>query len=198
MIIKKRQSNKAFTLVETLVSVAIFSLLSVGIVNVFVSALKTQSRILQSQLLMEQGNYVLDYMTKAIRMAKKDTVGGCVTINENYAVGSSPASITFLSYDTKAAEYRCRRFILSGDAIMEQRSSDATSASLSSAVAITSSKVKITNLSINVRGDVTSPADDLEQPLTTIMVVMEPSSQLMSASMKVTVQTSVSERQLDI
>lgn len=187
------QRKNGYTLVETLVSIAIFSLLSVGIINIFTSILKTQTRILQDQEVMDQSNYSLEYMGKILRMAKKDLTGDC-TGEANTSYGISSNQVTFLAYDTKAEEYRCRRFSFASDSINESKSSDETSDNLSTAEAITSSKVKITALTFAVTGD----GVDTIQPKVTIMIEMEPTSQILSADVNIIVQTSISQRQLDI
>jgi len=199
MINKDRKKENGYTMVETLVSIAIFSLLSVGIVNTFVSAVKTQSRILQNQTLMEQANYTLDYMSKALRMAITDETGAC-TGNIGYNYGVEANQITFLSYDKKAEEYRCRRFSFANDAINESKSTNTTFNGLQTAVPVTSSKVKVSNLSIVVTGDYIDGegVQDNKQPKVVIMIKMGPAYQTMAADLEITVQTSISQRQLDV
>jgi prepilin-type N-terminal cleavage/methylation domain-containing protein len=193
MINNQEQRNKGYTLVETLVSIVIFSFLSVGVVNVFVSAMKTQTRILYNQELMEQSSYSLEYMGKLLRMVKKDVTGDCTgTANENYGVASD--QITFLVYDTKEGEYMCRRFSLADGVISESKSTDETAENLATASEITSSKVNVTELIFNVIGD----GEDDAQPKTTILIRMEPTSQSLSENLGIVVQTSISQRQLDI
>lgn len=188
----KKEKLKAFTLVETVVSIALFGFISVILVNIFVSALRTQTRILQNQELMEQSSYSLEYMTRFLRMAKKDTAGSCTgTPNANYGVGTN--AITFLAYDTNAAEYRCRRFLKDGDAIKEMRSIDTTSANLGTAQAITSSKIKINGLIFGVTGNV---VPDTVQPKVTVMVDIKSSD--LAGSPEIFIQSSVSQRDLDI
>jgi len=199
MIGKKRKKEKGYTMIETLVSIAIFSLLSVGIVNTFVSAIKTQSRILQNQTLMEQANYALDYMTKALRMAITDETGGCTgSIGYNYGIESN--QITFLSYDKNAGEYRCRRFSFENNTINEKKSSNATFNGLqATGVPIISSKVTVSNLGLIVTGDnITGGVQDNYQPKISIMIKVEPTYKTMVADLEITVQTSISQRQLDV
>ena len=188
----KKEKLKAFTLVETVVSIALFGFISVILVNIFVSALRTQTRILQNQELMEQSSYSLEYMTRFLRMAKKDVDGSCTgTPNANYGVGTN--AITFLAYDTNAAEYRCRRFLKDGDVIKEMRSTDTTSGNLGTAQAITSSKIKINGLIFGVTGNV---VPDTVQPKVTVMVDIKSSD--LAGSPEIFIQSSVSQRDLDI
>jgi len=192
-MINNKGTTKGFTLVETLVSIAIFGLLSTALVNIFVSGIKTQARIMQNQELMEQSSYSLEYMGKVIRMAKKDEAGGCTgTANVNY--GGTTTSIYFLAYDSIALDYRCRRFFLDTDyAIKEERSSDLARTFSASPSPLTSSRVKVNNIRFAVTGDGT----DSLQPKTTIMMYMESNSTATNPP-KLIIQTSISQRQLDI
>jgi len=193
----KNQKIKGFTLVETLVSLFIFGMMSVALVNIFVSGLNTQTRILQNQDLMNQASYSLEYMGKLIRMAEKDTTGDCAPAGESYGVGGSYPnnSITFLAYDTKAAGYRCIQFLLDGNAIKERRSTTASMAQLQTAQAITSSSVYVINegLYFFVSGDVLG---DQRQPMITILINIR--YNILPTPPYLTMQTTISQRKLDI
>lgn len=193
----KNQKTKGFTLVETLVSLFIFGMMSVALVNIFVSALNTQTRILQNQDLMNQASYSLEYMGKLIRMAERDETGACAPTGESYGVGGSyPAnSITFLAYDTKAAGYRCIQFLLEGNAIKEKRSTTASKDNFQTAQAITSASVYLITdgLYFFVNGDVVG---DQRQPMVTILINMRYNA--LPAPPYLTMQTTISQRKLDI
>jgi type II secretory pathway component PulJ len=189
---KITENSKAFTMIETLVSVAIFAFISVVLVNIFVAAINTQMRILRNQELMEQSSYSLEYMGKILRTAYKDATGSCTgTANTNFGVGTN--SLTFLAYDRIAGEYYCRQFLLDSSALKERRSTSANSTDLGTAQAITSSKVKVDGLTFAVTGDTVS---DLLQPKVTIMIRMK--SNVTDNPPQITIQTSVSQRNLDI
>ena len=65
-------NNKGFTLVEMLVSFAIFSIV-IGIsTGVFASMIKSQKYSLDTNQLLNQTSYFVEYMSRAIRMAVKD------------------------------------------------------------------------------------------------------------------------------
>lgn len=192
-MMKKTEKSKAFTMVETLVSICLFGFISVVLINVFVMAIKAQSRILQNQELMDQSTYALEYMGKILRVAQKDLTGDCTgTAGESYGTAIAD-SITFVAYDTAEEEYRCRQFILDGTVIKERRSSDETSANLGTAQEMTSSKVKVEGLTFAVTGDASG---DSIQPKVTIMIKME--SNVSPNPPQITIQTSVSKRELDI
>lgn len=193
-MINKNQKTKGFTLVETLVSLLIFGFISIILVNVFVSVLNSQKRILQNQELMNSSSYALDYMTKLIRMAEKDDDGYCTgTAGKNYDLTAAVDSITFLAYDIKSSSYKCIQFLLDGTTIKEKKSTDNSVSNLGVAQAITSSSVQVTGLTFGLTGDGT----DTLQPKVTVMIKMK-SASLSSNAPSLVVQTSVSQRKLDI
>lgn len=194
-MIKNKSNSKGFTLVETLTSLFIFGMMSVALVNIFVSGTNTQGRILRNQELMNQSSYALERMSRAIRMATVDSTGDCAGVaGENYGLSSS--TIYFLSWDAKLATpaYICRSFLLDGGVIKERRSSDATRANLSAAQAVTATSVIVSDLTFNITGDTVG---DLLQPKVTIKIEMESNTGI-STGPYMTVQTSVSQRRLDI
>lgn len=186
-MMNNNQKTKGFTLIEMLVSILIFGFISVLLVNIFTSVLDTQTRILQNQGLLNQSSYALEYMSKAIRMAEKDSDGSCIGAEhagENYATGTD--SISFLTYDNK-----CLKFLLDNGAIEEIRSTDENPGT--TAVPITSSSVSVDGLTFNVLGD----GDDEDQPRITIMIKMR-ALPLVTSSPVLIVQTTISQRKLNI
>lgn len=74
----RRESGAGFTIIELMVSMVIF-LLVVGVVStIFISFIKQQRQVLANTQLLNQISYAQEYMSKALRMAKKDTVGSCI------------------------------------------------------------------------------------------------------------------------
>ncbi|HNY36103.1 MAG TPA: type II secretion system protein [Candidatus Pacearchaeota archaeon] len=193
-MINNNQKTKGFTLIEMLVSILIFGFISVLLVNIFTSVLDTQTRILQNQGLLNQSSYALEYMSKAIRMAEKDSDGSCIgaeNAGENYATGTD--SISFLTYDTKTLTYKCLKFLLDNGAIEEIRSTDENPGT--TAVPITSSSVSVDDLTFNVSGD--GSAEDMNQPRITIMIKMKALPLAMYSPVLI-VQTTISQRKLNI
>lgn len=183
-MIKNKQKSKGFTMIETLVSIVIFGVISIILVNVFVSVLNTQKRILQNQEIMNQASYTLERLTKIIRMAKNDVTGGCVgTALKNYS--STANSITFLDYDD-----HCTQFILEGTAIKEKKSTSGDS-SFESNQAVTASSVKVDSFLIQVVGDAVNA-----QPKVTMTIKM--SYNTLFSSPNLIVQTTISQRKLNM
>lgn len=180
------KNNKGLTLIETLVSIVLFGIISTLLVNIFVVSIRTQSRVVANQELVEQSTYALDYMASKIRMAIKDEAGSCNGTPSNYSTGEN--SIRFISYDSVNSKYVCREFILEENIIKERVSTDETSNLLGSSIPITSNAFNVSGLKFTATGD-----DGINQPRATIAITMS-----RSTSAKLTVQTTVSKRQLDL
>lgn len=198
MITLKRQSDKnGFTLIEMLAAIGIFGTLMVVLSGIFLSAMKSQLQIAYTQYLISDANDALDYMGRTIRMAQRDdalgTGGGCVGTPRYGFFPSNEAatSITFLDY-----EGYCHQFFLEDGMIKETISSDDTASGFVSepVYEITSERSNITDLQFNVHGG----ADvDNQQPIVTILMEAEASVQSTEKLPSITVQTSISQRNLD-
>lgn len=190
-MIKNNKNIKSFTLIEVLVSIVIFTIAIAGLAVIFLSIVQTQTKILQTQYIMSQASYVVEYMGNALRLAIKDTAGACTGIvNRDYNPADQPSAsstITFLNYDGK-----CRQFLLSGAVIQERVSTNGSSGSLGAAIDLTSSKVIVESLAFLAKGDIAP-----YQPKVTVMVKMEPVSTLANPP-QLTIQTTLSQRQLNI
>lgn len=188
-----KKLNKGFTLVETLVSIALFGIISLILINVFIVSIKTQTRILQGQELVEQSSYALEYMGSKMRMAIKDETGSCIGLsNVGKSYGLDTNSIIFLSPDSANIDnYLCRQFFLDSNSIKERVSVD-TSVPGGSGNIITSPSFNADNLTFYVKGD-----ESNLQPRVTISIVMHKEDKGDNIS-KMIVQTTISKRQIDI
>src|SRR3989339_715055 len=62
-----------FTLIEMIVAMAIFGVLAVSITGIFISVIKSQRLALAQNSIQESGRYILESMTKEIRMSQEIT-----------------------------------------------------------------------------------------------------------------------------
>lgn len=173
MVVKN--NKKAFTLVELLVAVAIFSIIGGIASGIFVSALRAQKKSLVYQELLSQTSYLMEYMSRALRMARKDIDGVCIDAKLNYKIVDS--GIKFMNY-----KGGCQKFYLSGNQLKEEKGaviSDLTSAGLS-----------VSNFNINLFGQT---QDDNLQPRLSFFLTIEEKEES-----KIKIQTTVSQRSLDI
>ena len=98
--------KNAFTLIEIMVAVAIFAILLTAFTGFFLSAVQAQRKTLASQELIDNVSYNLEYMSRAIRMARKDMAGSCLTTAKyNYETNAERNRIKFINYDGVCQEF---------------------------------------------------------------------------------------------
>lgn len=184
---KKFKTQKGLTLVEMLVAVALFFIIIVAISGLFISAIRGQTNALASQRLLDQTSYSLEYMSRALRMAKKQT-------------SSLPSclSSTGLNYEIVAGHLRfinhlenddCQEFFLE-DAKLKQKKNN-----LTETLELTSAKLRITSLRFSLSGE--TQGEDL-QPKVTIFLEIKGAGQRIEEQPLMKIQTTISQRNLDI
>ncbi len=72
-----------FTLIELIVVMGVFMFVIGAAIGIFISIVQHQKKILAEQELLNQVSYVEEYMSKAMRMATKDTAGNCLVDNSS-------------------------------------------------------------------------------------------------------------------
>ncbi|MEK9135252.1 MAG: type II secretion system protein [Patescibacteria group bacterium] len=167
--------KNGFTLVEMIVTMGIFSLLIGSLAAVFTQILQSQRKISSTQELLGQTSYVLEYMSRAIRMAKKDTGGICIPSNLNYS--QTATGIKFLNYNSV-----CQEFYLESGQLKENKGGVVSP--------LTSSHLNV--LSFDIVDFGWTQTDD-NQPKVTLFLNIEGNNQS-----KIKVQTAVTQRNLDI
>jgi len=111
--------NKGFTLIELLVTALIFSIVIGAAMGVFVSAIKLQRYNLVHYQLLNQTSYAVEYMSRMIRMARKDDDGSCIGLGKNFEERLVPGSggivgLMFENYDGV-----CKSFFLKNGQLMD-------------------------------------------------------------------------------
>lgn len=89
------KKNKGFTIIELLVVVSVFSSIVFIISSLFISVFKQQRKTLNQQELLNQTGYVVEYMGRALRMAKEDVSAenSCITSGtRNYQITTEAGS----------------------------------------------------------------------------------------------------------
>ena len=74
-------SSKGFTIVEILVASAILVVIISVASGLFVSLVRHQRRVMDKQELLNQTSYIIEYMSRALRMARKDGTGVCLSVS---------------------------------------------------------------------------------------------------------------------
>jgi prepilin-type N-terminal cleavage/methylation domain-containing protein len=184
-------NKKAFTLAEIIVAVAIFSMIISVFLGFISSSIKNQQRILSLQELLANVSYDLEYMSRAIRMAKKDHDGACLTSSGekyNYETNATRDRIRFLNYDDK-----CQEFFLEDGILKERKSTDDTATNFATALPLTPSSLDITSFIIG-RSDSWGQSQ-LTQPKVTFSLHVEKDSDEIPIS--IDIQTTTSQRNLN-
>jgi prepilin-type N-terminal cleavage/methylation domain-containing protein len=177
-----------FTLVEVLVSLSLFSVIAVAVLGVFVSAVKSQRRVLAQQQMTDQASYLIEYISRDIRMAHKDLTGDCIPGGYNYQTSSVSGVIElrFLDYENK-----CSRFFLDTDKIIKVQKSFNNFPPVSETIYPLVSDNFTVN-SFKIIGSGWQQGDSL-QPSITFYINMTGRD-----SIKTQLQTTVSQRNIDI
>ncbi len=178
----KKQKNKGFTLVELLVGVAVFALVGGIASGILVSGLRAQRKSLAYQEILDQTSYLMEYISRAVSMAKKDDVGGiinCLTGDKvNYEINPSTQGIKFRNYKNE-----CQEFYLENNQLKENKAGNIYN--------LTSSGLQVTYFNIGPLD--TWDQDDDSQPRVTLSLAIQGKEQS-----KIKIQTTISQRNLDV
>ncbi len=98
----KNHSEAGFTLVEMLVSVFIFSIVVIIVSDVFVSALNSQKAAYRVQQVEENVNYIVERMTKEIRVSE---LTGVEPADSGVCPSNPATKITLRHPDNGTIEY---------------------------------------------------------------------------------------------
>lgn len=186
MICSKFQASsfkkRGFTLIEIVVVTAIFSIIIVTVIGVFISAIRTQRYCLTAQQLLDQTSYTIEYMGRMIRMAKKDDNGSCtVTPKSNYWLSPDQKRLKFKNYHTQ-----CQEFYFEDSRLYQKIGIDI--------LPLTSNDLEIKNtFKFYLSGET---QDDNLQPRVTIF--MEAEGIHSDPRPKIKIQTTLSQRDLDV
>lgn len=170
-------NEKGITLVEMLVVIGIFSLIAGAISGPFLSGISSQRKILANQEILDQTSYVLEYMSRALRMAKKDQNGTCIPAKTNYQKLAN--GIKFLNYNNE-----CQQFYLEQSQLKENKAG--------TILPLTSNLIKVRSFRIQLSGE--TQTDNL-QPRVTIFLEVEGRGK---NPPKIQIQTTISQRNLDV
>jgi len=192
MMKKTKSKNSAgFTLIEMLIVALILSILVAAIIGVFVSVVRVQRYTLATQLLLDQTSYNMEYMSRYLRMAKKEQDENCVSDCPEGISGSN-----YCYYDLEKEEpgikfldgnRKCRAFARknSSENMLKE------SVEGSDWLPLFSDDFRIDSFNIKVAGD----GEDKLQPRVTFLLDIEADAGGFTPNMKI--QTTVSQRDLD-
>lgn len=196
--VKCRQ--RGVTLVELIVVLAVFAIVIGAAVDIFISIVQHQRRILAQQEFSNQISYVMEYMSRSMRMSIKDTAGTCLS--------GSPGSLYALTrYNESSTFYEgikfianngvCQEFFLDragGGAVLKEMKYG-----LLDSQSILSSKfiVNYARFIINGNKNITAATqNDLLQPRITMVLSID--TQIIGTQQTKIFQTTVSQRNLNV
>jgi prepilin-type N-terminal cleavage/methylation domain-containing protein len=171
-----------YTLIEVLVAITIFVVIIAGPTGFFISSLKSQRKALSTMEIVDNSSYILEYISRALRMAKKDDLDGisCLSGDKvNYEITYSGQGIKFKNYNGQ-----CQEFYLEGGQLKENKAGNI--------LPITPPDLEVSNLKFQISGE--GQADNL-QPRVTIFFEIRKKSQ---PETKIQFQTTISQRNLDV
>ena len=176
-------------MVEILVSIAIFSLLIAGPTGFFISSIKGQKKALSTQELIDNASYFLEYFSRAVRMAQKEkNIGSpeaCLSFDGiNYELTEGPG-IKFINYKGE-----CQKIYLESSTkrLKEERGGQETGY-------LTSVNLEVVDFQVKLFGETQS---DNFQPKVTVLLKMKGTSQSEEMNPEISIQTTLSQRNLDI
>jgi len=182
------KEEKGMTLIELLVVIVMLSLTMGGVAGIFNYAVKGQARALTSQQLMDQSSYAIEYIGRALRMARKDD-GTCTGFNNyNYHKTRGDNGIAFMNYNGE-----CQEFYLAtttdGGQIKEDKSGNTND--------LTSSEIDV--ISFNIGPDGSWDQNDDLQPRVTIFLNVRGKREMLKIGEQpmLKIQTTISQRNID-
>lgn len=184
MRLKTFKNNKGFSLLEMLIAIAIFSIITGASIGVFISAIRLQRYSLVSQHLLDQTSYAMEYMTRLIRMAKKDIDGDCLSVpKSNFEITRTGYGIKFENYKGPS---ECQEFYLeNGQLYQEINGADK--------LPLTSDDLEVTDFKIYISGQFQT--DDYQSRVT---IFLGAEGKGLVPRPKIELQTTVSQRDIDI
>jgi len=153
-------NRNGYTLIEMLAAVTIFFIATTSLVTFFSGAIEAQRKTLASQELIDNISYSLEYMSRALRMARKDDIDNihCLTGDRvNYELTVGPG-VKFRNY----RDY-CQEFYLENGRLKEWKDVGG----VISDNYLTSENIEVTYFTINSSG---WDQNDDEQPKVTIFM----------------------------
>jgi len=193
--------SRGFTLIELLVVIAVLLFVVGTAIGIFISVVNHQRIILNEQELLNQTSYVLEHMSKALRMAGKDWDGSCLGedyIGHNYLLTHQNLSSGFyegIKFINQSDNSACQEFYLdtSAGTLKEIKNNG-------DAIAITSDKFIINFIRFGINGKNGSASDEETdnegvQPRVTIYLDIQTDGDSDGQSKKI--QTTVSQRDLN-
>ena len=191
--------KKGYTLIEVLVAVGIFTILIAAPTGFFVGSLRGQLKTLASQKLLDNTSYTLEYISRSLRMAKKELSadpltaclleGGTILYGHNYQITRGGNGLKFINYKNECQEF----FLDENDHRLKESKNGAAP------VALTAEDLEITSLTglkFKLSGE--SKADTDQPRVTLFLKIKGARGQKPELQPEIKIQTTISQRNLDV
>ena len=188
MKVTQKKREKGFTIPELLVALFVFSLVTGGATNMLLSGITAQRSSLATQELLDQSSFVIEYMTRALRQAKKDIGPTCLSAHGlNYEVTQEGEGVMFINANGQCQEFR----------LTEARIEEVfwQGGEIVSRAFLVSDNPAITSLQFLLQGE---GQDDDFQPRVTFAFKIEGQGAKPESRPTLQFQTSISQRSVDV
>ena len=196
--------KKGFTIIELVVVTAVFLFIIGAAIGIFISVVQNQKKVLAEQQLINQISYVEEYMSKALRVAKKSDGGTCIPTGYIYLLtryDTDKGLFGNIKFINQSDNNTCAEFFLDTDGILKEIKNGAASP-----VALTPASIKINYAKFSVNGSDgsasgcadpnscgASETDDVQPRVTMLLNISIPGENYGR-----TIQTTVSQRNLNV
>lgn len=203
----KNNNKKGFTIVEIIVAVTVFTMIIGIVMLIFSWVIETQEKTLSSQELLSQTSFLMEYMGRALRMAKKElshppappalpgTTQCLDTVGRGFNFETNPPDnnrIRFINDDNK-----CQEFFLDGTTLKERISTDDNAVNFGTPLPLTPPDIEVVSFRVNLIGE-----DQVDvprtQPRVTFFLEVKRAGPRPGLLPSVKIQTTVTQRGLDI
>lgn len=197
---EKNKKNKGFTLIELLVAVTVFTLVVGVAVDFFIYAVQSQRRVLAYQEVLDQTSFIIEYIARDIRMAKKQRGATdpmtCLPTGNNYElVGGRTDHIRMIGWDhlVPFPHFVCFEIRLNGTILEKSRDRGL------SWTRLTSPRLEVIRLRFDVIGDrVEGSLATQLQPRVTMALEVRGREYALGGRPTIQLQTTISQRDPDI
>lgn len=184
---------KAYSLVEVLVAISIFSITASISTSLFISALRNQTRALDMREIVDNTSYTVEYISRALRMARKElNPPTCLSsYGLNYEKTNS-RTLNLVLYNGPGIRFinhhdECQEFFLDTDDGQLKETKD-----WEFPIPLTAKNLEVSEFKLELSGE--AQGDVIQPRVTMLLEIKKGQSELP----KITVQTTISQRNLDI
>lgn len=193
-----KDSQRGFSIIEMVVSLAIFLLIIGLVVDIFISMIQHQNRMLGEEQLLNQVSFAEEYMSRSLRMAVAAEDTGCLSVvgrlyELTHCTGDTTVPCSGVKFINQSEDNTCQEFYLDAtdpaNPILKSRKWPSAGQDM------LSTRFHINRGSFIINGDKavrSITVDDYSQPrITMLLDVTAPDNQ------RKIIQTTVSQRNLN-